>query len=86
MGLASVRQIDAELPAKASTKAKLDARRFRANIYVGGTEPFAEDKWKKIAVGSRIGRDKDGLFECDAEYHVACRTPRCKLPNVHPET
>ncbi|KAK5700369.1 hypothetical protein LTR17_022977 [Elasticomyces elasticus] len=86
LGLASVRKTDAELPATAEVKGKLDARRFRANIYVEGVEAFAEDEWKKIIVGTRIGRDKDGLFECDAEYHVACRTARCTLPNVHPDT
>ncbi|KAK5689985.1 hypothetical protein LTR97_012468 [Elasticomyces elasticus] len=86
LGLASVRKTDAELPATAEVKGKLDARRFRANIYIEGVEAFAEDEWKKIIVGTRIGRDKDGLFECDAEYHVACRTARCTLPNVHPDT
>ncbi|KAK5686492.1 hypothetical protein LTS10_002611 [Elasticomyces elasticus] len=86
LGLASVRKTDAELPATADVKGKLDARRFRANIYIEGVEAFAEDEWKKIIAGTRIGRDKDGLFECDAEYHVACRTARCTLPNVHPDT
>ncbi|KAK4888944.1 hypothetical protein LTR27_012224 [Elasticomyces elasticus] len=86
LGLASVRKTDAELPATAELKGKLDARRFRANIYIEGVEAFAEDEWKKIITGTRIGRDKDGLFECDAEYHVACRTARCTLPNVHPDT
>ncbi|KAK3642326.1 hypothetical protein LTR22_016140 [Elasticomyces elasticus] len=86
LGLASVRKTDAELPATAEVKGKLDSRRFRANIYIEGVEAFAEDEWKKIIVGTRVGRDKDGLFECDAEYHVACRTARCTLPNVHPDT
>ncbi|KAK0308960.1 hypothetical protein LTR01_004840 [Friedmanniomyces endolithicus] len=86
LGLASVRATDAQLPPNADVKGKLDARRFRANIYVSGIEAFGEDTWKKITVGRRIGRDKDGLYECDAEYHVACRTARCKLPNVDPDT
>ncbi|KAK5144069.1 hypothetical protein LTR32_003928 [Rachicladosporium monterosium] len=86
LGLASVRATDAQLPPSADVKGKLDARRFRANIYVSGIEAFGEDTWKKITVGRRIGRDKDGLYECDAEYHVACRTARCKLPNVDPDT
>ncbi|KAK1069550.1 hypothetical protein LTR74_004877 [Friedmanniomyces endolithicus] len=86
LGLASVRATDAQLPPGADVKGKLDARRFRANIYVSGIEAFGEDTWKKITVGRRIGRDKDGLYECDAEYHVACRTARCKLPNVDPDT
>lgn len=86
LGLPSVRKTDAELPSKADVKGKLDARRFRANIYVTGTTAFEEDTWTKITIGSRIGRDKEGLFETEAEYHVACRTARCKLPNVDPRT
>ncbi|KAK5117911.1 hypothetical protein LTR85_008685 [Meristemomyces frigidus] len=86
LGLPSVRKIDQELPEKAAVKGKLDARRFRANIYISGTSAFEEDTWTKITLGSRIGRDKEGLFETDAEYHVACRTARCKLPNVDPDT
>ncbi|KAK8244540.1 MOSC domain-containing protein [Phyllosticta capitalensis] len=52
---------------------KLDARRFRANIYVTGIPAFAEDHWKVIRIGK-------------ARFHVSCRTARCMLPNVNPET
>ncbi|KAK4544068.1 hypothetical protein LTR36_004566 [Oleoguttula mirabilis] len=86
LGLPSVRKTDEELPKAASVKGKLDALRFRANIFISGTSAFDEDTWTKITLGSRIGRDKEGLFETDAEYHVACRTARCKLPNVDPDT
>jgi uncharacterized protein YcbX len=86
LGLASVRAVDDELPAAADAKGKLDIRRFRANIIISGAPAFEEDKWKKIALGRRIGRDHEGLFETDGEYHVACRTARCKLPNVDPDT
>ncbi|KAF2774525.1 hypothetical protein EJ03DRAFT_347120 [Teratosphaeria nubilosa] len=86
LGMSSVRATDEELPANASAKGKLDARRFRANVYITGTPSFEEDKWKKILLGRRIGRDEQGLFETEAEYHVACRTARCTLPNVDPET
>ncbi|KAK4552293.1 hypothetical protein LTR86_010464 [Recurvomyces mirabilis] len=86
LGMASVKATDDQLPEEADVKGRLDARRFRANIYVTGITAFEEDTWKAISVGRRIGRDKDGLFECEAEYHVACRTARCKLPNVDPDT
>jgi uncharacterized protein YcbX len=40
---------------------------------VTGTLPFAEDDWKIIRSGN-------------LDYHVSCRTTRCDLPNVDPET
>ncbi len=52
---------------------KLSALQFRANVYVTGPKAYAEDDWKCIRVG-------------DGEYHVACRTTRCKLPNVNQDT
>lgn len=86
LSITSVQAIDKSLPATSDMKGKLDARRFRANIYTTGTPAFAEDTWKKLTLGRRIGRDENGLFETDGEYHVACRTARCTLPNVDPET
>ncbi|KAK5138141.1 hypothetical protein LTR08_004836 [Meristemomyces frigidus] len=86
LGLTSVRATEKELPKAAAVKGKLDARRFRANVYIAGIPAFAEDTWKKIILGRRVGRDEHGLFEADAEYHVACRTARCKLPNVDQAT
>jgi uncharacterized protein YcbX len=59
---------------------KLDARRFRANIIVSGAEPYDEEKWKKIAAKA------PGAEESEALFHVSCRTVRCKMPNVDPET
>ncbi|KAJ5560679.1 MOSC N-terminal beta barrel [Penicillium frequentans] len=52
---------------------KLSIMRFRANIIVQGPSAFAEDHWKRISVGG-------------VEIHAACRTVRCKLPNVDPVT
>lgn len=52
---------------------ELSALQFRANIYVTDPEAFAEDGWKRVRIGS-------------GEYYVACRTTRCKLPNVNQET
>lgn len=86
LGLSSVHATDDELPQDASAKGRLDARRFRANIYVSGVPAFEEDRWKRITLGRRLGRDHQGLFETEAEYHVACRTARCKLPDVDPDT
>lgn len=52
---------------------RLSIRRFRANIIIQGPAPFEEDHWTRIAIGG-------------VEIHAACRTVRCRLPNVDPET
>ncbi|KAJ6127587.1 MOSC N-terminal beta barrel [Penicillium sp. IBT 18751x] len=52
---------------------KLSIRRFRANIITQGPGAFEEDSWKRIEIGG-------------VEIYAACRTVRCRLPNVDPET
>ena len=52
---------------------KLSCLRFRPNIVLTGPKAYAEDNWKRIRIGGE-------------EYHVSCRTVRCKMPNVHEET
>ena len=48
-------------------------KNFRPNIIVRGCEPFGEDTWQKIAIGSRI-------------FHVVSLCPRCqaRLPLIFP--
>ncbi|KFY18582.1 hypothetical protein V493_08498 [Pseudogymnoascus sp. VKM F-4281 (FW-2241)] len=70
MNLASVRDLEQKMP-QAKGVPQLSARRFRANIIVTGPEPYEEDTWKRIRIGSY-------------EFAVSCRTARCKLPNVNP--
>ena len=91
LNLASVHALDDGLPTKDQVKGKLDARRFRANVYVTGPTAYAEDSWKRVNMGRCIqpkdGRSKGGgIVETEGEYHVACRTARCKVPNVDPAT
>lgn len=57
----------------ADTIPRLSIRRFRANIIVQGPKAFAEDRWKKVVIG-------------ETEIYAACRTVRCRLPNVDPDT
>ncbi|KAJ5661488.1 uncharacterized protein N7477_009104 [Penicillium maclennaniae] len=52
---------------------KLSIRRFRANIITQGPGAFEEDSWKRIEIGG-------------VEIYAACRTVRCRLPNVDPES
>ncbi|KAI5366319.1 Putative molybdenum cofactor sulfurase, pyruvate kinase-like, insert domain superfamily [Septoria linicola] len=84
LNLASIRDIDALLPSDNVAKGNLDARRFRANIYVSGPEAYAEDRWKQVAIGKTAS--EDGRRSSSAIYHAACRTARCNLPNVDPAT
>jgi uncharacterized protein YcbX len=90
LSMASVRAVYAQQPK--NDRGGLDARRFRANVYLTDTEAFDEDCWKRITVGRCIkpptnpNGKNSRIAETDGEYHIACRTARCKLPNVHPET
>ncbi|RMY77678.1 hypothetical protein D0863_01168 [Hortaea werneckii] len=85
-GLSSIRAIENQLPAESKAKSRLDARRFRANIYATGIEAFEEDEWMRTAIGRRIGGPANELFEEDAEYHVACRSTCSSLQNFDPDT
>ena len=90
LSMASVRSVYAQQPK--NDRGGLDARRFRANVYLTDTEAFDEDSWKRITAGRSIkapvdySNKKSRIVETDGEYHIACRTARCKLPNVHQET
>jgi uncharacterized protein YcbX len=70
INLASVHDVASKLPKKPK---HLNALRYRANLYITGPPAFSEDNWAKARIG-----------ECT--YHISCRTTRCKLPNVDPET
>lgn len=61
---------------------ELSIRRFRANIIVQGPRAYEEDHWKRVRIyGSKVGSGSGGV-----EVYTACRTIRCKLPNVDPDT
>ncbi|KAL1583608.1 hypothetical protein WHR41_07760 [Cladosporium halotolerans] len=99
LNLASVRALDANLPASANMKHRLDARRFRANIYIDGAPAFEEDGWRRAALGRCIqprmdfegnGRGRSATSHArgvaKAEFLFGCGTSRCTLPNVDPDT
>lgn len=70
INLASVRDLNSRV---AESLPKLDALRFRPNVILSGPPAFEEDSWKRISLG-------------DNEYYTACRTVRCKMPNVDQDT
>jgi hypothetical protein len=47
--------------------------RFRPNLVVSGCEPFAEDDWRRIRIGS-------------LEFEVAKPCSRCVMPSIVQET
>ena len=47
--------------------------RFRPNFVVEGSEPFAEDSWKKIRIGSTV-------------FHVVKPCARCIMPTIDQST
>ena len=51
----------------------LDMLRFRPSLVVAGCEPYAEDSWKRIRIGS-------------LELRVVKPCTRCAIPNLDPET
>ncbi|KAF5007259.1 hypothetical protein FDECE_6412 [Fusarium decemcellulare] len=78
LSLSSMQALDRKV-VKDETMRNLDARRFRANIIISGNEEYDEDNWKAL----RLKHD-DTKEEC--HFDVSCRTVRCKLPNVDPDT
>ncbi|KAH6895499.1 hypothetical protein B0T10DRAFT_478139 [Thelonectria olida] len=78
LSLTSMQDLDTLLLKDENIKG-LDARRFRANIIISGSEEYEEETWKVINFKHPSSKE-----EC--QFDVACRTVRCKLPNVDPDT
>ena len=49
--------------------APVPMNRFRPNIVVAGAEPFAEDKWKIVRIGSTV-------------FHIVKSCERCIIPTI----
>lgn len=61
----------------ASINSALDApvsmRRFRPNLVVTGSKPFAEDRWRRLQIGEQV-------------FTVAKPCSRCSIPALDPDT
>ncbi|KAF4458298.1 molybdopterin cofactor sulfurase [Fusarium albosuccineum] len=80
--LSSVHAVSSLLPPE---NQPLNALRFRANIWITGAPAFEEENWKRC----RILPKKEGLVSranVAPVLSVVCRTSRCTLPNVDPNT
>jgi len=51
----------------------VEMRRFRPNLVIKGTEPFAEDNWKKIRIGNTT-------------LNLVKPCSRCSIPSINPDT
>lgn len=51
----------------------VEMKRFRPNLVITGTEPFAEDNWKKIRIG-------------DVIFKLVKPCSRCAIPSINPDT
>jgi uncharacterized protein YcbX len=72
LGLSSIDALNARLAAQEST-APVDRRRFRANIWLDGTAPHAEDAWRSVRIGG-------------VELGLGTLCPRCVLTTVDPDS
>lgn len=64
---ASLSDLNARLPAPVSVE------RFRPNLVVEGAEPYAEDRWRLLRIGS-------------LEFRLVKPCARCSIPSVDPAT
>ncbi|PHH73059.1 hypothetical protein CDD82_5670 [Ophiocordyceps australis] len=78
LSITSVHHLQSKIQTDKSLQ-HLDVRRFRANIILSGAEAYDEDDWKLVQFGFKDHGGKN-------MFHVACRTTRCKLPNVDQAT
>ncbi|KNG88877.1 molybdopterin cofactor sulfurase [Aspergillus nomiae NRRL 13137] len=80
--LSSVHAVSALLPTE---NQPLNAFRFRANIWITGAPAFDEESWKRYRILPK-GSDAEPRADVALTVSVVCRTSRCTMPNVNPET
>lgn len=101
ISLGSLQEFDSQVPKDEELK-QVDVQRFRANLIstsgssmpsslisrllltsfaVSGSPAYDEETWKSLCF-----KPGSSSLSGNAEFQVACRTVRCKLPNVDPQT
>lgn len=63
----------------------MNALRFRANLWVTGAPAYAEETWKRYRILPESGNTEPRADVAPA-LSVVCRTSRCTIPNVNPDT
>jgi uncharacterized protein YcbX len=59
--------------------------RFRPNIIIKGTIPWAEDSWKLVRFGQMNSENQDEKQQ-PLDLDIVARCTRCQVPNVDPST
>lgn len=80
--LSSVHAVSTLLPKE---NQPMNALRFRANIWVTGAPAYAEEAWKRYRILPKPGNTEPRADVAPA-LSVVCRTSRCTIPNVNPDT
>jgi len=80
--LASVHAVSTLLPKE---NQPLNALRFRANLWVTGAPAYAEESWKRCRILHNSG-NTEPRADVAPVLSVVCRTSRCTMPNVNPDT
>lgn len=79
--LSSVHAVSKLLPPE---NQPLNALRFRANIWISGAAAYDEESWKRFRVVRKGRTAHDSAVT--PTVSVVCRTSRCTMPNVDPDT
>ncbi|KIW83956.1 hypothetical protein Z517_03202 [Fonsecaea pedrosoi CBS 271.37] len=82
INLSSVHSVSKLLPPE---NQPLSALRFRANIYLTGTPAFSEETWKRYRILPKTVTSRAST-RAASTLSVVCRTSRCTMPNVDPNT
>lgn len=80
--LSSVHAVSALLPQE---NQPLNALRFRANIWIAGARAYEEEAWKRYRILPKSA-NRNTRANVAPTFSVVCRTSRCTMPNVNPDT
>lgn len=81
---ASMAELNARLAKKSIDPISIE--RFRPNIVVRGTIPWAEDTWKLVRISQTPQTSQKQKATKPLDIDIIARCARCQVPNVDPST
>ncbi|KAI9045966.1 uncharacterized protein KD926_005910 [Aspergillus affinis] len=84
--ISSVHSVSGLLPPE---NQPLNALRFRANIWISGSVAYDEETWKRYRIIPKreaSSTQPDTYADVSPTLSVVCRTSRCTMPSVNPDT